>query len=408
VGLFGGFHAEKKLAKANEHLGRGSYYEARAAFEEILGREGIDASIRTQAKDGWRRARRGLIAIQEEEAERLLGVGERAGAVDCLKTILELAEDDLEVPDIRRRLEELDPASAPRSAAEKILAGLDEAADVEIIPPEEGEAVADFGQTPEDLFEIYMNALSGKVAERYRAQGIPFRRAFLLLQEGNISGALASFDEIPADAAADPIVRLERANALMLDGKVEEALALLGGLALPEELDYRRGMMAASLLDQAGRGEAALAEARRLHENHPTDAEAASLYAEILIHQGGADEALAIAKGLIMSGDPSPELVNLAARAYIAAGKIEEGRDILEQSLEGFFQGPGWRGQAPRFPLGAARELFNLYIAMDEGPEMVRAMAQHLITYDPDNAERYKETLRVYADERAKKEQTPE
>jgi predicted Zn-dependent protease len=408
VGLFGGFNAEKKLAKASQHLDQGSFYEARLGFEEILGREGIEDAIRAQAKEGWRRARRGLIAGQEEEAARLLANGEREAAAEALRTILEIAGDDIEVPDVRRRLLELDPASAPRSAAEKILAGLDEAAPQEAIPPEEGEAVADFGESPDDLFEVYLNAYSEQVAERYRAQGPLFRDAFLALQGGDVTGALAAFEGLPADRAADPIVRIERAHALMLQGKAEEALALLEGLSEQNELEYRRGMMAATLLDQVGRAEEALSESERLYGAHPTDVEAASLHAEILIHHGRADEALAIVKRLIMAGDPSPELVNLAARAYIAAGKIVEGRDLLEQSLEAFFQGPGWRGQTPRFPLSAARELFHLYIAVDENPELVRAMAQHLITYDPDHAERYKDALRLYAEEREKRETPPE
>jgi tetratricopeptide (TPR) repeat protein len=400
VGLFGGFHAEKKLAKGNEHLERGSFYEARSQFEEILAREGVDPTIRSQAKAGWRRARLGLIAGQQEEAERHIAAGEREAAADCLRTVLEIAQDDIEVPESRRRLEEIDPSSVKRSAAERILAGIDEESRVEEIAPEEGDAVADFGQSPDDLFEVYMNAFSEEVAERYRAQGPLFRDAYLHLQDGDFEGAIANFEKLPATQAADPIVRLERSQALLFDGKMEEALALIEGLTLPAELEHRRATMAASLLDQVGRTDEAFAEAERLFESHPTDVEAASIYADLLTQRGRATEALAIVKGLIMSGDPSPELVNLAARAYVAAGKVEEGRDLLEQSLEIFFQGPGWRGQAPRFPLGAARELFNLYIALGEEPELVRAMAQHLIAYDPDHADRYKDALRRYAEAR--------
>jgi thioredoxin-like negative regulator of GroEL len=400
VGLFGGFNAEKKLAKANEHLERGSFYEARSLFEEILGRENVDAMVRSQAKAGWRHARQGLIAGQQEEAERLIAAGDRETAADCLRTVLEIAGDDIEVPGSRARLEEIDPGSIRQSAADRIMSGIDEAARPEEIAPEEGEAVADFGQSPDDLFEVYMNAFSEEIATRYRAQGDAFRDAYLLLQQGNFEEAIAGFEKLPAPQANDSIVRLEMGQALLFAGKYDEALARIEGLSLPAELEYRRATMAASLLEQAGRIDEAYAEAERLYRDNPKDVEAASIYADLLIQKDQAAEALAIVKGLIMAGDPSPELVNLAARAYVAAGRVEEGRDLLEQSLENFFQGPGWRGQAPRFPLGAARELFQLYIALNEEPEYVRAMAQHLITYDPDNAERYKEALRVYAEAR--------
>jgi len=329
-----------------------------------------------------------------------MSTGDREAASDCLRAAIEIAEDDIDVSEFRRKLEEIDPSSARRSAAEKIMAGIEEGIGLEEVAPEEGEAVADFGESPEDLFEVYMNAFSGEVADRYRAQGVEFRDAYLKLQEGDFDGAIAGFEALPGALANDPIVRLEKSQALLFAGRQEEALALIEDLALPAELEYRRATMAATLLDRAGRTDEAFAVAEELFRNHPTDVEAASIYADLLIQKGAAEKALAIVKGLIMAGDPSPDLVNLAARAYVAAGRVEEGRDLLEQSLENFFQGPGWRGQTPRFPLEAARELLHLYIALNEEPEFVRAMAQHLVTYDPDHADHYKETLRAYAEAR--------
>lgn len=403
MGLFGGFNAEKKLAKASAHLQQGAFYEARTAFEEILGREGVDPAIRAQAKDGWGKARLGLIDGQREEVERYLQAGERDEALQCLQTIIEIAEDDIDVSEVRAKLETIDPSLGPASSAERILSRLDDSVAQEELPPEEGEAVADFGQSPEDLFEVYLNAVPESVANLYRDQGVAFRDAYLTLQDGDITGALDGFAKLPPERAADPIVRLEWGQALLLDGKSEEALAMLLDLHLPDALEHRRRLMAAQLLEQVGREEEALDEAQKLYHDFPADTEAAALYADILILRERADEALKIVKALIEAGDPSPDLVNLAARAYIAAGKVEEGRDLLEQSLENFFQGPGWRGQTPRFPLGAARELLGLYIALDEDPEIVRAMAQHLVTYDPDRADQYREALLRYAEAREKK-----
>jgi tetratricopeptide (TPR) repeat protein len=404
VGLFGGFNAEKKLDKAGAQLQQGAFYEARAIFEEILGRQEVDPAIREQAKNGWRKARRGLIDGQREEAELRLQAGERDEALECLRTIMEIAGDDIDVSEIRAKLERIDPTLTPSNPTERILSHLDDSVAQDELPPEEGEAVAGFGQSPDDLFEVYLNAVPEPVADLYRAQGEAFRDVYLTLQDGDIEGALEGFAKLPSEQAADPIVRLEWGQALLLDGKHEEALGMLLDLPLPDALEHRRRLMAAQLLEQVGRKEEAFEGAQSLYRDFPADTEAAALYAEILILRERAEEALKIVKNLIEAGDPSPDLVNLAARAYIAAGKVEEGRDLLEQSLENFFQGPGWRGQTPRFPLGAARELLGLYIALDEEPEIVRAMAQHLVTYDPDRADQYREALRRYAEERERKQ----
>lgn len=394
MGLFG-FNAEKKMAKAREHLQRGLFYEARMAFEEILKREDVDGGIRSQAKDGWRSARQGMISEQMEEALRLLRAEERESAIESLRTVVEIADDDLDSGEAKRLLSEL---TREPDEAELLLSGL------EVPPPptahvpvdEDGEGSA-FGESPEDLLEVYLGSFPEEIAERYRRLGREFRDAYLMLQQGDPSEASRLFESIPHDLQGDPIVRLEWGQALLLLDRNEESLALLEGIELPQILERRRAEMATVLLDRLGRKEEAEAEASRLFAAHGNEAEVAIFFGEIMVGHGRFDEALAALKPFIPSGDP-PDVIPLAARAYLGKGDLEEGTGLLEQALEVFFQGPGLGGRAPRFPVSAARELLAHRIRSGSDMESVRALAQHLITYDPGSSEGYLEALRAYAE----------
>ena len=401
MGLFG-FNVEKKLAKANEQLEKGFYYEARMAFEEILGRDGIDPGFRSQAKAGWRRARLAQIEGQMGEAKQFLKAGEREAAIECLHAAVTIADEDIDVHEAKEMLATLEPAGhGPRAA---LLEGLDSLPIAAAVKPEQGETGETFGESAEDLFEVYVNSQAQDVAERYRKLGPEFRDGYLLLQAGELDAALERFDAVPEELTADPIFRLEKGQLLMLKDRNQEALDLLQGLDLPKEAERRRAEMAAILLDRLGRGDEAEEEARRLWSAHDGDPDVAVLLSEILVGHERFAEALAILKPFVEKGDPSPELVTLTAKAYVGTGQVKKGKELLEEAVEIFFRGPGMGGRLPRFPLASARDLLSLYIAGGEEPTKVRSMVQHLIIYDPDSAELYKEALVRYAEERLPEE----
>ena len=129
--------------------------------------------------------------------------------------------------------------------------------------------------------------------------------------------------------------------------------------------------------------------------------EAAALYADTLLRNKKPQEALDVIEPF-HTPRPDPEVDSLVVRAYLGTGKAQEARDLLEATVEGFFQNPG--GLHARFPLWAARELLGLYVGIGEEPKRVRSLVQHLISQDPESADRYKGILAAYAEKREKGE----
>jgi hypothetical protein len=400
VGLFG-FNPEKKLAKANEQLERGFFYEARLAYEEILGKDGIPDSIRVQAKEGWRKARMMLIAGQTEEARRLLSANDAEGAAESCRAAIEIAADDLDPGDAVRILVEIE--GPPQTKKSALLQGLDEVAregalepirDLEDAEPEEVVA----GSEADELFEVYLNAMLETTAGRYRALGPAFRDAYLRLQDGAADAALQLFDRIPDSIRHDSICQIEKAQALLLAARNREALETLDGIEPPTELQRRCSEMRIILYDRLAMQDEAEREARQLWTAEPAEAETALLYAEILNARGKHDAALEVLAPVLKGRHSHPEADNLAAQAYRGLGRVDEARSILEGTVERYFQGGYATGDMQRFPVWAGRELLDLYVMTREDADKVRSLVQHLIRNDPANAEMYKNALASYAE----------
>jgi tetratricopeptide (TPR) repeat protein len=362
-------------------------------FEEILVREKVEQGILSQAKDGWRRARKGLIELQTAEGEHLLAGGDIRGAVDCWQAIIELAGDDL---DAGKAGEMLARHGGETKLQAKILEGLDTVAPVANLPSEEEEDEEYFGDDPDEIFEVYLQTLPEKQAEAYRALGASFREAYLLVQEGKAKEALERFASVDDATRQSPYFHLESAQAHLLANQDEHALIELDGIDPPEEIRRRVAEMRAILLDRLGRGEEAEEEAQRVWAEGQ-DGDAAILYGEILLDRGKFDRVLEILKPFVHPSRPQPDVDRLVARAHAGVGQFEEMRGLLERAVESFFQGPGSMRDAPSFPIWAARDLLDFYVAAKEPPERVRSLAQHLIRHDPPSSERYKDILTAYA-----------
>ncbi len=395
MGLFG-FNAEKKLKKGSDFLEKGIYYEARRTFEEIIVRDGVDPWIVEQAKAGWRRARESLMENQVAEARRLVQAGEIDEAAECCRAAVEQAGSDIDAGEAAKLLAELEQGLG---AAQKILEGIDDLPDRPAEPNVEGEVEEEIVAGPEALFEVLLQPLPKEQAEAFRSFGQPFRDGYLHLQEGRPKEALACFDAIPEEIARDPLARLERAQALMVDERDEDALGELENLDLPVGLQRRRQEMRVVLLHRTDRGEDAEQEARAVWDGAREDPEAITLYADILLRNEKPREVLELIEPL-RTPNLDPEIGRLLVGAQIGAGQVQEARDLLEETVEQFFQTPG--GLHSRFPLWAARELFALYVGVNEEPKRVRSLVQHLIHHDPGSANIYKGTLAKYAEDREK------
>ena len=393
MGLFG-FNAEKKLRKANDYLAKGIYYDAKVAFEEIIARSDLEETIVGQARDGWREARRALMEEQTAEAKRHAEVGEKEQAVECCKAAVEQAGNDLDAGEAKEILERLEQGE---TGAAKLLRGLDDIKSAGDLAPdsmdEDGAVVAG----PEALFEVLLQSLPDVQAEAYRWFGPEFREGFLQLQEGKAKETLASFARVAEEVEKNPFFRLEKVQALMQDEQAEEAFRLLEGLELPEEVERRRLEMKVVLLQRLQRGEEAVQTALSLWETSPEDPDAAVLYAEVLFDNGRPQDALDVLLPF-HAGRSSAEIAALVARCYVATQRIQEARDLLEGTVEAFFQNPA--AMHSRFPLWAARELLRFYIGVGEDPASVRSLVQHLISQDAGSAEQYKELLRKYVEGR--------
>jgi tetratricopeptide (TPR) repeat protein len=391
LGLFG-FNAEKKLAKGQEQLAKGHYYEARLTFEEILVHDNVEAGIIGQAKDGRRKVRLALIDLQKGEADQYLRAGEIPQALDCWRAIVDLAGDELDSTEAKAMLAKYGGEKGPHA---KILEGLDAVAPVATLPAEDEGEEEYFGDDPEEIFEVYLQTLPDEQAEAYRALGGPFREGYLLIQQGNAAEALEHFASADGDALKSPYLHLESAQALLLSNQNERALQTIDSIEPPKEVRRRVAEMRAILLERLGRGEEAESEALRVWEEGK-DADAALLYAEILLDHQQFDRALDVLKPFVHPSRPQAEIDRLAAKAYAGLGRIEDVRNLLERAVETFFQGPVGIRDAPAFPLWAARDLLDLYTAVGEAPEKVRSLAQHLIRHDPDAGEVYRGALSAY------------
>jgi predicted Zn-dependent protease len=394
VGLFG-FNAEKKLKKAEEYLAREIYYEARLAFEEIIIRKDVNPTLASRAREGWRRSRKALMEAQIEEAKRMIRAGEPAAARDSCLAAIEQAAEDLDAGEAKTLLERLDEG---QTEAARLLAGLDEVPLAHQLPPEEA-ADSEAGTTEgaEAMFEVLLQPLPEEQAQLYRDFGPEFRDGYLLLQEGRAAEALGKFAEIPEEVASNPFFRLEKGQALMHVKKYQEALESLEGIELAPEAERRRSEIRTVLLHELGRKEEAVDAARRMWESDREDRDAAILYAEMLLEAERAEEAEKVIDPF-HSPAPEPEVDGMLVRTYLALGKAQEARDLLEGTVEGFFQNPAAFRRG--FPIWAGRDLLGFYISVREDPKRVRSLVQHLIGHDPGSAERYKALLSDYVKSR--------
>ncbi len=420
MGLFGS-SPKKKLEKARLMFDAGEHYDALVLYEDLARQSGkLSTGELSEARDRAMVCRRKMIALRLEEAERLHQEGNLAGASDRCQTALELAGEEIEVPEVHEMLRRISaprrPVASPPHPAEVPTKDLYPPPDLTAAqPPEEAEAqeaVAErtdeeiLGEDPDALFEVYLHGLDPERAAFFRGLGVEFRNAYLALAQGAPGRAVAFFEEMfarhgdPAagGAAADFRVQLEWGHALLLAGRASDALAVLDearpGAAVSEADEQRRQYLRVEALrvlhryDEAVAGAAALADSA----DEPV-ASLDSLLTWTLLDAGQAEEARNRLAPWVAAGATSEEILLPAAQAAAALGLGEEEMTILDGLISHRIQQSIIHGSEVEYPIQAGRRLLARYYEFKRDPDEIRAVLLHLLDHDQERAEEYRTML---------------
>jgi hypothetical protein len=246
MGLFGS-SPQKKLEKAREHLAAGRWFDAMGLFEAVVEAGGkVAEGERSEARQGFRECRERMIKLRLEESEALRLAGDLEAARDRCQTAADLVGDDLDASAVREQMQRIEAPSRAISAGPEVgelhetdlLPGADRRVILQPTPvdrPQPEAAPRDdaelFGDNPEELFEVHLQALSEPVADYLRKLGPDFQFGYLALVQGEGKRALDFFDRLDWTMIPHPAALRQRANALLLAQRAEEALELIDNMA---------------------------------------------------------------------------------------------------------------------------------------------------------------------------------
>lgn len=396
MGLFG-FNADKKMNRGRKALADGDFYEALKNFEEVEKRDGIDAGIHAEAASEARRVRGIMIDQRLLEATNFLEAGEMEAARDRLETARDLAGTDLPRHAIEAGFAALErtrvDTASLRDAAQSPLA----VDDTPALPEEPSEAEL-FGADLEIEFGMLMDTLPASLAEIFQAQPLDFRKAYVAMAKGAPRAALRHLELLNWNPPPHPAIGIERARAELMTGAARPALERLEGmsehLTLPELRHDADVLRIEALRDLERYAEAADLAATMAPEAPGRDAAADVLLATTLIEAGRPDDAMDRIEPWLRSAQPSDEAHVIAAQAMRLQGRGEEAIPQLEGLIQGRIHASLGSGKEPAFPVEPGRVLLQLY--MEHGsadPRKVRALALHLLDFDPTRGEQYRQVL---------------
>jgi tetratricopeptide (TPR) repeat protein len=347
-----------------------------------------------------------MIAARLAEADALYEAGDLKGAADRCQTALDLAGEDIDASRIREKIRQIESPKRGVPASSR----LEDAVPSDLLPdpdlerrggPDEREEaraaappVSDaelFGEDPEELFEIHMNTLDPQVAESFRAAGPDFRLGYLALAHGAAGRALELFDRMSWDPLPATELVLEKARALMLAKRSGEGLELLD--RVPAETIPGRWLRV-ELLRDLGRLDEAIEAGHELVRAFPQpNPPAESLLAWTLLEAGRPEEAFDLLEGWLDASEPYEEVLVPAAQAASALGRSEQATALLENLIQYRIQMSLMRGREPDFPVEAGRRLLKLYVDSGKDVETVRTLVMHLLDFDRERGEAYREML---------------
>jgi len=244
-----------------------------------------------------------------------------------------------------------------------------------------GEAAADLEEDvdddedgePSDLYDLLVDGLSDGVAERYRERPPAFRRAYLALNEGDATTALAAFDALAEADPDDPILHFERGRARLLLGNdagarrdFEAAWPVFGD----GDVDAGGSLSVPGLWAEAALAlgdSAAVAERLADLADPRGEPHRVELYGAALIAVGRCEEAVDLFRRTRDHHGGRQEIDLGLAAALAGAGRRPQAMRVLEEAIAPSCAG-GSCNRA-RLPLGCVRRLIALQLADAEERE---------------------------------------
>ncbi len=228
--LFGGKDPRTHLDKGNRLLAEGRYAEARYCYADALERlGGDDVALREEIMARQGEAGELLAVINLDEAERCLGDGDFAKAVDHL----ELAGEFAVTPDscsrvelLTRRMAVSQPVSSGSTESEAACGSCAGGSCTPVAVEAPAATASDGHLSPEERFELMTAALPDDLPRRYRGLGGRFAQAYLLSHDGDDAAAEGILAAITIPASQD-IILYERALIRHRQGDTNECELLL-------------------------------------------------------------------------------------------------------------------------------------------------------------------------------------
>ena len=330
------------LALAGKHLAAERYADARVDFQEALKLCPPDADgDATEIRNGLNRAGDGLGELNLHEAESSVLAGDLAKAFDHFTLAVELAVDQTIRTKAQTGLEKLsEPASAAPAAPAATAApsghggsscasckdaGSHRLADDEI----DASNLSD-----EDRFFLMIQPLAGELAGRYAGLGENFKRAYLLIHDGEDAKALPILQEMLLSDEND-IVIYEVALIMYRSRRVQECETLLNRSLMINPANSASYLALVHLLAEAHRFPEAITTVERMMELGVLADQAQFILGEL--HEASGDEALALeawSKSL-----ESPNVARSAAERLVpllaGQGRNEEANYLIKRYLKG-------------------------------------------------------------------------
>lgn len=369
--LFGGDPAGN-LERAETLLAEGDPQRALTLARRVL--EGAEERYRARAEDLLQRARQAWVDHCLEQAEAAREAGHPEDAAVHLTRALE------EVDDGRRR-QELE--ALRRSLLEEPAEEADDgwASEGE---GDEPRAAGDDGGRPaptEELYETLLAGLAPGLEGRYRGRPAAFQEAYVTLNEGRGSEALRLFEELAAEAPADPVILLERGRCRLFAGDAAGArqdfeqvwpelgdapLTADGGASLPS-------LWAEAALADGDPG-AVIDRLADLADPEPGDAPPTVpfLYAEALLAAGRLEEGCSFLTEVVDLFPGHPDLPYLLALAYERLGARGAAIETLERAIAPACAGGSCSRPALHVP--SLRALAALYLNRGGAAERVHEL----------------------------------
>lgn len=255
-----------------------------------------DLGVRGEAAALMQQARDALVARSLDRAGGAEKAGDVEDAADWIRAALQHLGQGIQRTELENRLENLEDRARRTdrpwtSDAQEEAEGMSE---------EVPEGAAEISL--EDRYHMLVSMFDDRFAERWEGRSVEFQQAVVDLNEGDVSRALATLEDLAARHPGDPVLLFERGRARLLEEKWAGAR---------EDFEAAWTTFGDQALDRAGSLSMPL------------------LWAEAVLGQGDAGALLDRLREQAMPAAGNPDLTYLYAQALVQAARLEDARDLL-------------------------------------------------------------------------------